>query len=86
MPSVHPLDGIERTKDEAKRHAATIAAALGSPAGKELLQYMKQVSTYRVMPVSGTSEALWHLEGMRHMVMLLEHWREQHERSSTSGR
>lgn len=73
-------DGNKYSRKEHEELARTIAQVLRSPGGKRLLDYMKSISTHRVMPPNGGTEALWHLEGMRHIVFLLNYWMEEHDR------
>lgn len=68
------MDGIKRTKEEEKRLAQTVAATFATPGGQETLAYLKKITIQRVMPNSATSNALWHFEGQRHLVALIQHW------------
>lgn len=66
------IDGVQRTKEESERVSASFAATFSTASGQEVLRTLKNASTYRVMPNTSTSEALWHLEGQRHVVMMIE--------------
>jgi hypothetical protein len=65
-------DGIKRTKKEGERISSVFAACFGTPAGKEVRAYLNNITTNRVVPNTATSNALWHHEGQRHLVMIIE--------------
>ncbi len=71
---IFPNDGVKRTKAEAERVASAFAATFQSPSGKEVLKHLRNMTVNRVMPNSSTSNALWHLEGSRHIFMVIEQW------------
>lgn len=69
--SVIGPDGIPRHPDKERRINSIIASVLGTAAGKEVLNYLKSITTERVCGWDATDGQLRHLEGQRFIVGIL---------------
>jgi hypothetical protein len=50
-----------------------VGAVFSGPRGREALEWLKSITTEVTLdPTHHTSERLWHMEGCRHMVQLLQ--------------
>ena len=65
-------DGVVRTITEEKRINAVIASVLGTEAGKEVMNYLRSISTNVAGGPQITSDHLRHLEGMRFLTAILQ--------------
>ena len=65
-------DGVVRTIPEEKRLNAIVASVLGTEAGKEVMNYLRSISTNVAGGPQISSDHLRHLEGMRFMTAILQ--------------
>lgn len=77
------VDGIQRTKklEMELNHAA--AAAFGTPAGEQLLAWLKRITVNNVQGPAAPDSTLRHLEGQRFIVALIQQRIEHGRRNAT---
>jgi len=66
------LDGIQRSTDLDKQVSQNVAEVFSTPAGKEVLRYLRSITIEMVNGPNVTTEELRHIEGQRYIVGLLE--------------
>jgi hypothetical protein len=66
------IDGIQRTSEKDSEVSHNIAQIFESPAGKEVLRYLRSITIELVNGPNVTTEELRHLEGQRYIVGLIE--------------
>lgn len=66
------IDGIQRTSEKDAEVSHNIAQIFQSPAGKEVLRYLRSITIELVNGPNVTTEELRHLEGQRYIVGLIE--------------
>jgi len=66
------IDGIQRTSEKDAEVSHNIAQIFESPAGKEVLRYLRSITIEMVNGPNVTTEELRHLEGQRYLVGLIE--------------
>jgi hypothetical protein len=66
------IDGSVRTVDADRQISQNIAEVFSSPAGKEVLRYLRSITIEMVSGPNITTEELRHLEGQRYLVGLIE--------------
>jgi len=66
------VDGYPRPKEEDEKISRDIKALLGSPAGREVLRYLRSITLDAVAGGGISDGELRHLEGQRFVVALLE--------------
>jgi len=66
------VDGYPRPKEEDEKISKDIKALLGSPAGREVLRYLRSITLDAVAGGGISDGELRHLEGQRFVVALLE--------------
>ena len=66
------VDGYPRPKEEDEKISKDIKALLGSPAGREVLRYLRSITLDAVAGGGISDGELRHLEGQRFIVALLE--------------
>lgn len=66
------IDGIQRTSEKDSEVSHNIAQIFESPAGKEVLRYLRSITIELVNGPNVTTEELRHLEGQRYLVGLIE--------------
>jgi hypothetical protein len=66
------IDGIQRTSEKDSEVSHNIAQIFESPAGKEVLRYLRSITIEMVNGPNVTTEELRHLEGQRYLVGLIE--------------
>jgi hypothetical protein len=66
------IDGIQRTSEKDSEVSHNIAQIFESPAGKEVLRYLRSITIEMVNGPNVTTEELRHLEGQRYIVGLIE--------------
>lgn len=66
------LDGIRRSSSKESEINKVFAEVFGTPAGKEVLKYLRSVTIEMVHGPDSSSNQLWHHEGQRHIVGLIE--------------
>lgn len=66
------IDGIPRDQAEDKQISQNIAEIFSTPAGKEVLRYLRSVTIEMVSGPNISTEELRHIEGQRYLVGLLE--------------
>lgn len=64
-------DGYQRTSEHENRINVLCASVLGSAAGRELMDYIRSITTHRVAGPDISDAALRHLEGMRFLAAVL---------------
>jgi hypothetical protein len=66
------IDGSVRAVDADRHISQNIAEVFSSPAGKEVLRYLRSITIEMVSGPNITTEELRHLEGQRYLVGLIE--------------
>ena len=66
------IDGNVRAVDADRQISQNIAEVFSSPAGKEVLRYLRSITIEMVSGPNITTEELRHLEGQRYLVGLIE--------------
>lgn len=66
------VDGYPRPKEEDEKISQDIRALMGSPAGREVLRYLRSITLDAVAGGGISDGELRHLEGQRFVVALLE--------------
>ena len=66
------IDGSIRAADADRQISQNIAEVFSSPAGKEVLRYLRSITIEMVRGPNITTEELRHLEGQRYLVGLIE--------------
>lgn len=66
-----PLDARLRSEEEERRINVLVAGVLGTQAGKELMDYLRSITTNVAAGPEISDRALMHLEGQRYLVGLL---------------
>lgn len=66
------IDGIQRTKERDVEISRNVATIFESPAGKEVLRYLRSITIEMVHGPNVVSEELRHHEGQRYIVGLIE--------------
>ena len=66
------IDGYQRDSSTDIQISQNIAQIFQSPAGKEVLKYLRSVTIEMVNGPNVTTEELRHIEGQRYLVGLLE--------------
>jgi hypothetical protein len=66
------IDGSVRPVDADRQISQNIAEVFSSPAGKEVLRYLRSITIEMVSGPNITTEELRHLEGQRYLVGLIE--------------
>jgi hypothetical protein len=77
MPKTKPKrilgpDGYERSEKDEKFLNDVIVTCFNNPAGIETLKYLKSITTERVAGPEIKSDALFHLEGQRYLIGIIE--------------
>ena len=65
-------DGVTRSLKEERRLNAIVVSVLGTTAGKEVMDYLRSISTNVAGGPNISSDHLRHLEGMRFMTAILQ--------------
>lgn len=65
-------DGLVWTEDENKRLNALCRTLLATPAGDELMAYLRSITVDRIMPPTASDAELRMQEGMRRLVGILD--------------
>ena len=79
------IDGIQRTTEQDKKISKNIAQIFQSPAGKEVLKYLRSISIEMVHGANVSTEELRHIEGQRYIVGLIENRINHAHRIKTNG-
>ncbi len=66
------IDGIQRKSDLDKQISHNVSKVFESPAGKEVIRYLRSVTIEMVNGPNVTTEELRHIEGQRYIVGLIE--------------
>jgi len=66
------IDGVQRKSDLDKQISHNVAKVFESPAGKEVIRYLRSVTIEMVNGPNVTTEELRHIEGQRYIVGLIE--------------
>lgn len=66
------VDGFGRPVQTDREISANIAQLFESPAGKEVLRYLRSITIEMVNGPNVTTEELRHMEGQRYLVGLIE--------------
>lgn len=66
------VDGVQRNAARDIEISQNIAEILSSPAGKEVLRYLRSITIEMVHGPNVSTEELRHMEGQRYIVGLLE--------------
>lgn len=66
------IDGSVRAVDADRQISQNVAEVFSSPAGKEVLRYLRSITIEMVSGPNITTEELRHLEGQRYLVGLIE--------------
>lgn len=66
------VDGVPRDDDLEEKINAACRAALNTPAGNMLMDYLKSITTNAVLPASASDAELRMMEGMRRVVAILD--------------
>lgn len=66
------IDGVQRNAARDIEISQNIAEILSSPAGKEVLRYLRSITIEMVHGPNVSTEELRHMEGQRYIVGLLE--------------
>ena len=75
------IDGIQRASDKDAEVSHNIAQIFESPAGKEVLRYLRSITIESVYGPNVTGDELRHMEGQRYLVGLIERRVEHAHRS-----
>ena len=70
-------DGVVRSVKEDRRLNAVVCSVLGTQAGKEVMDYLRSISTNVAGGPQVSNDHLRHLEGMRYMTAVLQQRIEQ---------
>lgn len=65
-------DGVVRSEKEERRINAVVVSVLGTTAGKEVMDYLRSISTNVAGGPNVTNDHLRHLEGMRYLTAILQ--------------
>jgi len=66
------IDGFQRNAELDLQISQNIAELFSSPAGKEVLRYLRSITIEMVNGPNVTTEELRHVEGQRYLVGLVE--------------
>lgn len=66
------LDGFQRSPDVDKTISKHIDAAFKTPAGKEVMKYLRSITIEAVQGPHATDAELRHLEGQRYLVAIIQ--------------
>ena len=66
------IDGIERAKDKDQQISLNVKSVFSTPAGKEVLKYLRQITIESVNGALVSDDSLRHHEGQRYIVALIE--------------
>ena len=66
------IDGVQRKSDLDKQISHNVSKVFESPAGKEVIRYLRSVTIEMVNGPNVTTEELRHIEGQRYIVGLIE--------------
>lgn len=66
------IDGIQRPAESDLQISMNVAEIFSSPAGAEVLRYLRSITIEMVNGPNVSTEELRHLEGQRYLVGLLE--------------
>jgi hypothetical protein len=66
------IDGFQRAKQSDVQISQNIAEIFNTPTGKEVLRYLRSVTIEMVSGPNEQSNSLWHREGQRYIVGLIE--------------
>ena len=66
------LDGLARTTAEEDKLSLNIGTVFATPAGSEVLRYLRSITIEMVSGPNITTDELRHLEGQRYLVGLIE--------------
>jgi len=66
------IDGIQRASDKDVQISQNVAEIFSSPAGNEVLKYLRSITIEMVNGPNVTTEELRHIEGQRYLVGLIE--------------
>tara|TARA_R100000655_G_scaffold18947_3_gene39776 strand:- start:5291 stop:5563 length:273 start_codon:yes stop_codon:yes gene_type:complete len=72
-------DGYERSKKDNELLNDLLTTTFGTPHGIETLKYLKSITTERVAGPEIKADALFHLEGQRFLVGVIETRIRQHQ-------
>ena len=72
-------DGYERNKKDNELLNDLLTTTFGTPHGIETLKYLKSITTERVAGPEIKADALFHLEGQRFLVGVIETRIRQHQ-------
>ena len=79
------IDGMVRTIEQENDINACIASVFKDDAGKRALAYLKSISINAVSGPEITENALFHKEGMRYIVAVIEARITKHNKESKNG-
>jgi hypothetical protein len=71
-PQVRSIDGFVRGEETERRINTAFANCFGGISGPDVLTYLRRITVLNVQRPGISSEALWHLEGQRYLVGLIE--------------
>jgi len=66
------VDGWQRGEDGEEKINAACRAALNTPSGKLVMEYLKSITTNAVLPDTASDAQLRSMEGMRRLVGILD--------------
>ena len=79
------IDGIQRTKESDEIISKNVSAVFDTPAGKEVLNYLRSITIESVNgPIIETNQLLHH-EGQRYIVAIVENRIKHSKRIKTNG-
>lgn len=84
-PRSPACDGIVRSSEEDARIDSLVAAAFSTPSGREVLQYLRDITINMVGGPSISDAELRHREGSRYIVGIIEQRMRDHGRRQSGG-
>ena len=66
------IDGFQRSRESDVEISQNIAEIFNTPTGKEVLRYLRSVTIEMVAGPNEDTNSLWHREGQRYIVGLIE--------------
>ena len=79
------IDGFARSLEDERDLNQTFASVFSDPAGKKVLQYLKNISINAVSGPEIDANALFHKEGMRFVVGIIEARITKHNKENKNG-
>tara|TARA_Y100000994_G_scaffold246791_1_gene250773 strand:- start:61 stop:330 length:270 start_codon:yes stop_codon:yes gene_type:complete len=72
QPKILGPDGYERSSKDQESLNDLLATTFSTPHGQQTLAYLKSITTERVAGPEIKADALFHLEGQRYLVGIIE--------------